>query len=405
MSDILSAVMSARRGIAASLAALALAGTTHGALAADALPAAAEPVDYVRVCDAYGSGFFYVPGTQTCLRIGGRVRVEYRVRGFGDMASAWDQRTDNSTQTRARGYARFDSRSDTEYGMLRTYVDLLMTADSDATTTTTVGIDHAFISLGGFTIGKTQSVWDYWTGYAYGAIFTDYSDTKLWTASYTAEIATGLSGTLAIEDNSRRRTNLVQLGAPVPVIASGGPRMPDVVARLKHDGGWGSAQVMGALHQVMFSTGPGNTRVGYALGGGVQVNLPVLGPKDRLALQAIYTHGASRYAVDSWDGRITDAITDGTRTRLTTTWNLVAGLHHEFNAHWAANLEGGWHKVDALGQAYDFRQIGINGNIEWRPVAGLAVGLEGEFRNIDYRAAGLADGNQFLTLVRVQRDF
>ncbi|MHC5655293.1 porin [Stappia sp. ICDLI1TA098] len=397
--------MTTRHSIAVSLAALFLAGAGENAGAAGASPTQVEPVDYVRVCDAYGSGFFYVPGTQTCLRISGRVRAEYRVRGFGDMASAWDDRTDNSTQTRARGYARFDSRSDTEYGLLRTYVEAFLTADSGATATTTVGIDHAFISLGGFTIGKTQSVWDYWTGYAYGAIFTDYSNTKLWSVSYTGELADGLSATLAIEDNSKRRTNLVQLGAPATVIASGGPRMPDIVARLKHDGDWGGAQAMGALHQVMFAAGPGKTRIGYALGAGVEVKLPVIGPKDRLMLQAIYTHGASRYAVDSWDGRISDAITDGARTKLTTTWNLVAGLRHEFNAHWAANLEGGWHKVDALGQAYDFRQIGVNGNIEWRPVAGLAIGLEGEFRNVDYRAAGLADGNQFVTLVRVQRDF
>ena len=46
------------------------------------------PVDYVRVCDAFGSGFFYIPGTDTCLKIGGYVRgdlvegPDYRIRGF-----------------------------------------------------------------------------------------------------------------------------------------------------------------------------------------------------------------------------------------------------------------------------------------------------------------------------------
>ena len=39
-----------------------------GAYAAD-LPGEAAPaaVDYVKVCDAYGAGFFYIPGTETCL--------------------------------------------------------------------------------------------------------------------------------------------------------------------------------------------------------------------------------------------------------------------------------------------------------------------------------------------------
>ena len=46
-----------------------------GAQAADAIVAAApEPMEYVKVCDAFGAGYFYIPGTETCLKIGGLVR-------------------------------------------------------------------------------------------------------------------------------------------------------------------------------------------------------------------------------------------------------------------------------------------------------------------------------------------
>lgn len=38
--------------------------------------AAPQPVEYVRICDAYGSGFYYIPGTDTCLKIGGYVRTD-----------------------------------------------------------------------------------------------------------------------------------------------------------------------------------------------------------------------------------------------------------------------------------------------------------------------------------------
>jgi hypothetical protein len=34
------------------------------------------PVEYVRVCDVYGSGFFYIPGTDTCLKLTGYVRAD-----------------------------------------------------------------------------------------------------------------------------------------------------------------------------------------------------------------------------------------------------------------------------------------------------------------------------------------
>ena len=56
-----------------------------GAQAAD-LPVV-EPVDYVKVCDAFGSGFHYIPGTETCLKFSGRVRTEIGVRDDEDDAT------------------------------------------------------------------------------------------------------------------------------------------------------------------------------------------------------------------------------------------------------------------------------------------------------------------------------
>src|SRR5262249_18556855 len=50
--------------------------TVAGAQAAD-LPVKARPVQYVKICNLYGVGFYYIPGTDTCLKIGGYVRAEY----------------------------------------------------------------------------------------------------------------------------------------------------------------------------------------------------------------------------------------------------------------------------------------------------------------------------------------
>jgi hypothetical protein len=45
--------------------------------AKDAIVAAEpEPHDHVSVCDAYGKGYFKIPGSETCLKIGGKVRTE-----------------------------------------------------------------------------------------------------------------------------------------------------------------------------------------------------------------------------------------------------------------------------------------------------------------------------------------
>src|SRR5262249_21577348 len=61
-----------KRLLLGSAAALVAAG---GAQAAD-LPVKAKPVEYVKVCSLYGAGFWYVPGTDTCLKIGSFVRVQ-----------------------------------------------------------------------------------------------------------------------------------------------------------------------------------------------------------------------------------------------------------------------------------------------------------------------------------------
>ena len=57
-------------GAAAGLA------TVASAQAAD-LPVKAAPVEYVKVCSLYGAGFFYIPGTDTCLKIGGYLRSDH----------------------------------------------------------------------------------------------------------------------------------------------------------------------------------------------------------------------------------------------------------------------------------------------------------------------------------------
>src|SRR6185369_11643869 len=46
-----------------------------GAQAAD-LPVKAKAVEYVRICSLYGAGFFYIPGTDTCIKLGGYLRAE-----------------------------------------------------------------------------------------------------------------------------------------------------------------------------------------------------------------------------------------------------------------------------------------------------------------------------------------
>src|SRR5262245_66336058 len=57
-----------------------------GAQAAD-LPVKAKPVQYVKICTLYGDGFYYIPGQDTCIRIGGYVRADYGINAGGTTAA------------------------------------------------------------------------------------------------------------------------------------------------------------------------------------------------------------------------------------------------------------------------------------------------------------------------------
>jgi hypothetical protein len=73
------------------------------------------PVESVRNCPTHGAGFFSVPGSETCARIGGQARYDYGYRH----ARA---REISQTGSRATGRTTIDARTPTEYGMLRTFV-------------------------------------------------------------------------------------------------------------------------------------------------------------------------------------------------------------------------------------------------------------------------------------------
>ncbi|WP_105436485.1 porin [Neorhizobium tomejilense] len=147
-------------GSAAALAAVS------GAQAADAIVAAEpEPMEYVRVCDAFGTGYFYIPGTETCLKIGGYVRFEGQ---FGQDENAFN---DYDWDTFSRVQLDLTAKSDTELGTLTSVASVRIEANQDvsyASNITNGGgsgvndayINEAYIQLGGFKVGRYYNPWD-----------------------------------------------------------------------------------------------------------------------------------------------------------------------------------------------------------------------------------------------------
>jgi hypothetical protein len=370
-------------GGAASVAAFA------GAQAAD-LPVKAKAVEYVKVCSLYGAGFFYIPGTDTCIKIGGFVRTEWNHNAGGSFAPTvnedpglYTRRTDTLVN-RTRGLVSFDVRSQTEYGMLRSYLRAAWQWTSNTDTiggsASAVYLDRAFIQFAGFTFGKTQSFFDvpdiadmtYQTEYTRNN--TGGSGTPVF--AYTAMLGNGVTATLSIEDYTERRANVVSInGSIISNFGTSidnnslnhGNETPDVVGNLRVDQAWGSAQISGALHlnqATYYLNQPAGTvtahpddKWGWAVAAGLLLKMP-WDPKDTFAVAGSYAEGASTYvanvpgsygarsaaaglfqdggiAVGWWDDAyFADTATNRGQLELPEIWNVNAGFQH----YWANSL-------------------------------------------------------------------
>lgn len=452
-------------GSAAGIAAVA------GAQAADLPSRKAAPVEYVRVCSAYGAGFFYIPGTDTCLRVGGRVRAEYTVgTRFGDTQDAYG--------TRARGRLNVDARTATAYGTLRTFFRYELTNSSNfyngslggnqgiiapgtvrtSQTTTASLVDLAFVQFGPITAGRAQSFFDFYANdYSFSTLRT--ADSRLNLLAYTATFGSGFSATVSLEDRTTG-TGQRENGAFDRFTGAGlvleGQDFPDVVASLRVDQGWGSAQLSGALTQRRTTTvvngagvvtNLGGDEYGFAIQGGVKLNLPMLAAGDALFLQAAYADGALGYL--GWggqygSGRITSGLAAnqfiigdlGVSTlgsvKNSTGWSFVAALRHFWTPQLRSEFFGsyselklgyaqaaGVYAAGAIVRPLDPKELIVGANLIWSPVSGLDIGVEVLYtrtelasrvqavNNAGVRVAGtsIKSDDAVTGRLRIQRDF
>jgi hypothetical protein len=321
-----------------------LMGSAAGLMAVSAaqaadLPVKAAPVEYVKVCNIYGAGFWYVPGTDTCMKIGTWVRAGFFYNGSdGGIPMGWadggataaagffNRTSASSANMQLRGLVTIDARTQTEYGTLRSYMDVgakwqsYGTYPNDALSggnTTTAenalnnsynnnNIDNtrAFVQFAGFTAGKARSLFDIVAPGAYSLasvrILADTADSGIFTLAYTAQFSSGISLSLAIEDpgeiNSARQRQVVDMSrayygggaCATPIAIAGGTtcvgggggtfaggqtvdnesaKFWDPVANLRIDQSWGYAAISGALQNdngAYYNNAIGSTNAGFA---------------------------------------------------------------------------------------------------------------------------------------------
>ena len=164
--------------------------------AADAIIIAEpEPMEYVRICDAYGVGFFYIPGTETCLRVGGLVRHEWRYQDYGDEFTTF-----------TRFQLNVDARNETEWGTLRSYVEGRFNYTSGSAESNSTVLNQAFIELqqasGTWRLGKTDTAYARYLGFGgpFGPFDVSYGFNNANELSYQFNGGNGFTAIIAAHD-------------------------------------------------------------------------------------------------------------------------------------------------------------------------------------------------------------
>jgi hypothetical protein len=273
--------------------------TIGGAQAAD-LPVKAKAIEYVKICSGYGAGFWYIPGTDTCMKIGGYLRVDTTFNGGTQGQPAWNgdigqhNRYADYFSDRARLALTVDTRTASEYGVVRTFMqaDIQFSTQGNnsvnpasftgSPTTGTVSnllnqpgegyvaVESVFLQFAGFTFGKSVSAystpWNAFPGNISSFLIGGHDTTTgVNNIQYTAQFGNGVSGTIGLDDPVVfGRTAVYNLSLPLNandtgVNAYAGVHAPDIVGNIRADQAWGLVQLSAAAHEISGSYNVLNT--------------------------------------------------------------------------------------------------------------------------------------------------
>jgi hypothetical protein len=445
-----------------------------GAQGADLPTNKAAPIAYVKICNAFGAGYFYIPGSDTCLKIGGVVRAEYYLRpgapsGVPNQFAynlAGTVYTRDLIQYRAREYINVDARSTTDFGDLRAYASMRFTDDSlpagpfgggkvaaaglppgakenagsfQGLANQQVFMDAAFVQWAGLTAGVAHSFFDFYThNYEIGSYSVGVSDQPLDLIAYTAKFG-AFSATASAEDPTTRRignstgdttgtdVNPKLGGTTAAYLTYGALDAPDFVGNMRYDGGWGSVQVAGALHQVNsmpISIAGGTLPVGFtpstvwggALDAGAKFKLDSFSPGDSVTAQVSWDRGAADYtnAWSYWSGTSNvyfknlsisvpsnDAfVLPNGSIGLSQAAGGFLGFQHFWVPSVRSDLFGSYLQIREPSQALLLSASTTNAtlwdigfNTFWSPVKALDIGAEVVYTNLQLSGAKLATGS------------
>ncbi len=401
--------------------------TVSLAQAADVPMDKAEAVEYVKVCSEFNTngttGFFYMPGTDTCLKIGGRVRATY---SYTDDSGAVDD-TEPNLDFASNAMLSFDARTATELGTLRSFIEV--SADDGKG----LSVGKAFIQLGGLTAGYAASMFDSGIGVGDAFVGTAWASDKTTNLlAYTASFGGGFLATVSIEEGTTRRNPLAGYQTTsagvvsTKAISYAGHDMPDFVFALSaEDQPWGKAKVMAAFHQISYldSTTSVGDEYGYAVGAGVELKAAGF----TFGLQGNYADGAMGYLDESL---APDAVVYGTTSETSSGYVLASSVGFTISPALLATVFGSYKDIDwatpgtlltdiagdAVSVPTNYSAYSFGANATYVVTPGLKMILEAAYTSADTKSSAGSSSTTTVTSstktvdstsfgVRLQREF
>jgi len=362
-----------------------------GAQAADLPSRKSAPVEYVKVCSAYGAGFFFIPGTDTCLKIGGYVRIEYDNRAnqtFGTTDTSAVS-TSNGSHPGAtsgwytRGVISADARTSTPYGTVQAYIQARAVQSGSGTMhqDTHGSIEAAYVRFAGFTFGQARQPYAFMSSWGYMSNWWTGWPNGVRQISYTHTFGGGLSATVSVQDGN---SNASGMGINDNAVAqSWDNNGPMFVGALNYDQSWGRLQAMGAwtTEQPKIASIGGD---GYAVGMGAAFNLPMLGKGDSVEFTATYWDGLAKLGIGndnlstpssgSW-GPVAPLRSNS--VTASSGWSVGAQLQHYWTPQWRTVVFGAYADMDLNNATNDTATATSAGaQLVWSPARQFDIGLQ-----------------------------
>ncbi len=404
-----------------------LLGSAAALVFADSAQAAdltvAEPVDYVKVCDAFGSGFFYSPGTDTCIKIGGYVK-------FGTAFGDTDFGTYNSTYPKSQwsnfyteASIQLTASSVTEYGNLTGFIDYrAQTGNTGSFTqsasqvvnssTNSAYVDSAWLSIGPVKAGRFTSLYDFGRGYTDTGAFGSDTTSDHIQATYAIN---GFGLALSIEDQRDRGAAGATDGTTNSngtYYSGGQSNIPDIVGAVTYASGIFSTKIAAAyVNNAVDRTGGGSeanpfvydAKAGYAIGGSIELALDTISPGDRFFVSGSYGDNANSYTGIAGGTSVANLTASADQSVIASaapgsSWSALASYKHVWTPTIWSAVSGGYASYDGDGYFQNYSLDAYRGvfSTDWSPVNGLDLMLDAQYSHVDItdgRTATSADND------------